>query len=585
MSGRTPGQMKRTRLKASILDDTKPIGRVANKITELMQTIIRSNADSKKIKTAVASLESERRLVEEIDIDRDSPLHAELYSIAQLTEEAMRVIANKDSKVLQPKTEPSTAPKADTKKKTKENEMKKEIKTEEPDPDGEDAKDGCFDVSTHGADDDVKKEEATEGVEVAVVAKTAKKNVAKDNLKKVRSNRTDNGKQKRKVEKEEDHVNADRDSCFDVSVLDYSKEVKEEDGVDEIPQDGVADNEQNGDSDWSGDQYEKESDSDDEEMDDGESETEEAPGTGGVAWKKYARGKQPAEGNIECNVCGMKFKWRGSMIYHRSRAHLADSEQKKFECNVCGKVLAASTSLTRHKETHLDDNDPKLSSVKRRFKCDQCAQTFRSGRNLRAHMNTHLPNDAVEMVKCDECDKAFRCASSLHKHKRTHIEDESLRKPHKCDVCGNAFKEHYNLKMHMKLHTDDENEKRPYACDQCDMRFTQQGNMLRHKKKIHSAKGDLRNGKKVDKSKSRATAKRKPRSDADVSSGDEEEKKELEAEASRGPPTGGESPVAKRARRSCVGKRKVVIEEESDEDDEEKEQKNESGAWSDDDEY
>ncbi|GMR31666.1 hypothetical protein PMAYCL1PPCAC_01861, partial [Pristionchus mayeri] len=85
------------------------------------------------------------------------------------------------------------------------------------------------------------------------------------------------------------------------------------------------------------------------------------------------------------------------------------------ECEVCGKLFVVPNEMRRHKETHMDENDPN----KKRHKCNECGKGFRNSVNLRHHMSTHKdendPAQAQEKrpFKCEVCSDTFRTAKNL----------------------------------------------------------------------------------------------------------------------------------------------------------------------------
>ncbi|GMT03892.1 hypothetical protein PENTCL1PPCAC_26066, partial [Pristionchus entomophagus] len=144
---------------------------------------------------------------------------------------------------------------------------------------------------------------------------------------------------------------------------------------------------------------------------------------------------------VECDICGKPIAGNGD----------DDPDKRPFECEICRKSFVLIQHLKRHKEKHLDDNDPKQAKIKRPFKCELCGDTFRAGQNLKLHhANVHSSlskpiNDIGSGYKeqktfeCKICEKTFTHKSGIIYHKRTHASSEEVRKPCKCNTCGMRF--------------------------------------------------------------------------------------------------------------------------------------------------
>ena len=187
--------------------------------------------------------------------------------------------------------------------------------------------------------------------------------------------------------------------------------------------------------------------------------------------------------DIECEVCGKLFHYRGLYTGHYNQVH--NLNKKQFKCDICQKTFSKNHVLQRHYLIHTNTE---------KMKCSECGKLI-SKLNLKNHLNT-VHNNFKEREVCQLCAKEFSNKSHLERHHKIHSGDNE--KPYKCDQCGIAFRENYNLKVHIKkIHiTLNKN----YSCNQCNKSFEYENDVKRHMKKTHNHQRKIQKCSKCEKS-------------------------------------------------------------------------------------
>ncbi|XP_017294931.1 zinc finger protein 665 isoform X2 [Kryptolebias marmoratus] len=197
--------------------------------------------------------------------------------------------------------------------------------------------------------------------------------------------------------------------------------------------------------------------------------------------------KKSKESKISCKVCGVWYRFQGSLIKH-AWSHV---DEQQDACGVCGDKFGSVEELKEH-----------LRSYQNIHSCSDCGKTFVSVLSLKCHTAKHTGNSRF---KCKVCLKSFTNQASLNTHFWAHVEE----KPHKCDVCLKTFGLKAQLAVHRKTHSSQEkyqcdickksfnlrrsltqhrlihSEERHYACAVCEKRFKLEGSLKTHMK-IHA---------------------------------------------------------------------------------------------------
>ncbi|KAM6894708.1 uncharacterized protein PEZ65_022361 [Lycodopsis pacificus] len=169
----------------------------------------------------------------------------------------------------------------------------------------------------------------------------------------------------------------------------------------------------------------------------------------GVQRKSMSSGKAP------CEVCGVRYRTRGSLIKHA----WSHADEPRCVCGVCGERYESAADLKAH-----------LNKYQQTHECSYCRKSFLTAAGLKCHTSLHTGN---RPFKCDVCGKTFAHVSSLSNHRWVHAEE----KPYKCAVCPKAFGLRAQLQAHVKVHTGRDR----YHCSVCGKSLYDLRSLTRHK--------------------------------------------------------------------------------------------------------
>nr|XP_023014838.1 gastrula zinc finger protein XlCGF71.1-like [Leptinotarsa decemlineata] len=167
--------------------------------------------------------------------------------------------------------------------------------------------------------------------------------------------------------------------------------------------------------------------------------------------------KCKADTHYTCDICNSNFVKSSSLLRHRN-THL---NEKPYCCHICGAKFQTSEHLTRHiEQLHYD---------RKKFHCVYCDQWFKSKPTRDEHLNIHTQ---ARPFMCDICGRAFKQKASLYVHKKFHGDVF----PFECRVCDKKFRRNGDLKVHQWIHSGE----RPYSCDICKKSFRLGQDLKRH---------------------------------------------------------------------------------------------------------
>ncbi|KAM9733013.1 uncharacterized protein ACNS7B_015265 [Menidia menidia] len=171
-----------------------------------------------------------------------------------------------------------------------------------------------------------------------------------------------------------------------------------------------------------------------------------------------------------------------------------------FECPVCGKSFSRRFHLTKHADSHREQQNPRrfgdaagLESHLRRHEeapphggerphcCALCGKTFAGRRSLRTHAAVHRG----KAFRCETCGAGFTLRQNLKRHARLHTGE----KPYGCQVCGKRFPQAGRLKAHMLLH----GAAKAFMCDLCGKTFLYNCQLKKHQQGVHADAEPLAN--------------------------------------------------------------------------------------------
>ena len=183
---------------------------------------------------------------------------------------------------------------------------------------------------------------------------------------------------------------------------------------------------------------------------------------------------------LSCDECGKVYRTKKGL-----KNHVATHGERNFHCDVCDFKTYTLLLLRGHKKYHHE---------KSRYPCTQCGKGFNKKSQLVRHtvvhtnVKTHLSNT---ILPCDACGKVFQTKSGFNRHKVTHGERNV-----QCDVCNfkaynlsqlNKHKEYHREKNRCIDHlTVVHTNAKPYGCDVCGKKFEREDLMRCHQSIEHT---------------------------------------------------------------------------------------------------
>ncbi|XP_041637395.1 zinc finger protein ZFMSA12A-like [Cheilinus undulatus] len=156
-----------------------------------------------------------------------------------------------------------------------------------------------------------------------------------------------------------------------------------------------------------------------------------------------------SKGGFTCSKCDKVFESAKERDAHRLQHRLPD-----LTCTVCEQTFSSQMQLLRHLQTH------SVEGAEPRYDCRYCDQTFMGVTQLRIHQRLHTSRS----YQCDICSKAYGSLTGLHSHRASHSAESRFL----CSQCGKRFKTRDGLEGHLRTHTGE----RPYRCPYCPKDFT-----------------------------------------------------------------------------------------------------------------
>ena len=159
---------------------------------------------------------------------------------------------------------------------------------------------------------------------------------------------------------------------------------------------------------------------------------------------------------FSCDICGMTFKQKLSLGYHKKRKHsigaMEVKKEKMHPCDKCGKTLFKD-SMRRHILMFHSKHVP--------VDCKVCGKKVRSALHLVHHMSRSHSNQPSKV--CDVCGAKLKTNESLKAHLAAHKGVKS----HVCEICGAGFVRRTSWRRHVREHSHPS-----FLCDICAKTFT-----------------------------------------------------------------------------------------------------------------
>lgn len=214
---------------------------------------------------------------------------------------------------------------------------------------------------------------------------------------------------------------------------------------------------------------------------------------------KKCKAKKDSKAAAFCEVCGLQFGSRTTLIRHQVEKHGIRPEggvaadAGKLPCEYCDRLFDDLPMLDHHIATdhggdtpfkcsvcddsfalklQLDDHNLRAHNIG--FMCEQCSKIFPKKRSLEMHVaQAHMVGyGTAKNVACDTCGKRFAHQRFL----KAHIMSTHKEKNHHCQYCGKAFSELVFLKRHEKIHING----KQFKCRFCQKGFHLKGNRENH---------------------------------------------------------------------------------------------------------
>lgn len=120
----------------------------------------------------------------------------------------------------------------------------------------------------------------------------------------------------------------------------------------------------------------------------------------------------------KCDLCQKTFLYKCQLHSHVKNSH---SETKRFECNVCHMRFSYRGSLQKHELTHSAQSVQPGKHGSILYKCKICSAKFLELKSLTAHLRTHRGGDSiqpkkVEIFQCSSCPQIFQEKDKFEAH-------------------------------------------------------------------------------------------------------------------------------------------------------------------------
>nr|KAG5695156.1 hypothetical protein BaRGS_030202 [Batillaria attramentaria] len=135
--------------------------------------------------------------------------------------------------------------------------------------------------------------------------------------------------------------------------------------------------------------------------------------------KMHVASCHTVEQSLQCQMCGMYFKQRGSLATHAKYCRQAPA------CVVCSQRFPTGADLEKHYYSHTEEERAAADTLA----CTDCGEVFLSTIQLKEHLKTH---GDLRPYGCDTCGATFTQQRSLDKHRQLHRRQQDCR----CEICG-----------------------------------------------------------------------------------------------------------------------------------------------------